>query len=456
MLANNDVQNVQYSIKASGYYNNGSISTSNSTTVRLPSYLLIESRGDQRKGIYLYTNSSQVTVTGMNKDSKGNGSFLAFPTIKRCDVSDYVYYGITGYSGNGSYNNVIVIVGTENSTKLELRVTQNVRVKISSTQLLTSGKQSNFKIDRLQTVYIGSSHDLTGTKIITDKPVSVFSGHECGYGPYGSYYNGCDYFVEQIPPTIYWGKEYYITPLLGTYTIKVLAARQHTAVEQYCESGNTFHLLNAGKYFTHTEHRYNNCAIVSNKEVLVAVLDYGYDYSPLMTLIPATVNYGDKFVLHTNYEGYYSSSMINIIVLAQFYQPDKMFLIYGGTNTSLIFKPWNILTVNNTIKAYTLKEYMYTDKVEIVHTNTMVKPLFMCMVYGYNGDAAFGHPGGFNILKNFPGTKCISVIIYLHMCIYVSILCPVQNLQYMLPSLRKPVLLPMSADSIFHHEQNGT
>jgi len=420
---------VQYSIKASGYYSYGIISTSSSTNVRLPSYLLIASRGDQRKGIYLYTNSSQVTVTGINKDLKGNGSFLALPTIKRCDVNNYEYYGITGYSGNGSYNNVIVIVGTENNTKLQLKVTQNVHVKISSTQLLNSGQHSNFKIDRLQTVYIGSLHDLTGTRIITDNPVSVFSGHECGYGPYGSEYNGCDYFAEQIPPTIYWGKEYYIAPLLGTYTIKVLAARQHTAVEQYCEGGNTFHLLNAGKYFTHTEYRYNNCAIVSNKEVLVAVLDYGYSGRtnyPLMTLIPATVHYGDKFILQT---GYNSSSMINIIVLAQFYQPDKMFLIYEGTNSSLISQPWNILAVNNTIKAYTLKVYMYADKVEIVHTNTIVKPLFMCMVYGYNGNAVFGHPSGFNILKNFPGTKCISVMIYLHMCIYVSILCPIPNLQ---------------------------
>ena len=414
-LTNNDVQSVQYSIEAPAvsYSTYGTISPSSSKTISLSSGLLTASYSYINRGIYLNTSSTQVTVTGYNYKSGTSDTFLALPNIKRCDVTEYVYFGMSVPAGR--YDSAMLVVGTEDNTTMKIRVTQNVYIQVNSygSKYLYSGTQYSYTINRLQTVYIGSSNDLTGTRVVTDKPVSVFSGHECGYLPSSSY-NYCDHLVEQIPPTIYWGNEHYIAPLSGrsTYTMKVLAANDYTVVEMHCDSTKTLHYLNAGKHFTQTHHKY--CGIFSNKEVLLAQFSNGYRYDrragdPMMTLIPATIHYGNKFNIHTTTSSY--NRYITVIVLAQFYQPGKIYLTSGGSNTSLISQSWNKITINNTIKAYVMQRSVSSGHIEIVHTNTLAKPLLTCIVYGfYSSLRAFGHPGGFNLLENFPGTNSLTII----------------------------------------------
>ena len=186
ILANNIhtyIKPVHYSIEAPDvrYSKHGIIWTANTITINLPSSLLGTSYRDRNKGIYLYANSSKVTVIGWNRNNSSSDTFLALPTVKRCDIEEYVYYGITVSDGNYGFDNVILIVGTESNTNLQLKVTQNVTLKLKKS--VASDKEFNFKIHRLQTIYVKSPDELTGTRIIADKPESVFSGHECGYEP---------------------------------------------------------------------------------------------------------------------------------------------------------------------------------------------------------------------------------------------------------------------------------
>lgn len=121
----------------------------------------------------------------------------------------------------------ILIIGTEYGTSVKLVVIQSVKINAFKTTLIP-GNQYSFTIDRLETVYIRSFDDLTGTKIIIDKPVSVFSGHGCGNVPWNIKYS--NYLIEQIPPTALWGKVHYVAPLVNktSYTIKILAAYNFT------------------------------------------------------------------------------------------------------------------------------------------------------------------------------------------------------------------------------------
>ena len=281
-----------YSIESPGvdYYHNGTISGTTSVLLNLPSALIVGSYNDQNRGIYLHTNSTKVIVIGQNAVGYSSGTFLALPTVRLCSTTEYEYYTISVPSG--VYDNAILIVGSEDYTTLNLTVKQTVNVKINDTvSSLIRGSQYSFVVNRLQTVYIGSSSDLTGTRIITDKPVSVFSGHECGYVP-SSRYRDCEYLVEQIPSTFYWGKVYYIAPLQSrnVYTIRMLAAHNFTNVEMYCDNSKQSYSMKAGQVVTITHQKY--CAIHSNKELLVAQFGPGYYYDwqnadPMMTLVPA-------------------------------------------------------------------------------------------------------------------------------------------------------------------------
>ena len=125
-----------------------------------------------------------------------------------------------------------MIVGTENNTQMKLIVPYSVTVSVGNiTTQLSPNREYSFVINRLQTVYMQSPNDLTGTKIITDSEVSVISGHDTGYVPVNVESDYPDHLVEQIPCKKFWGKEYYITPIVTrTSTIKVLAAYNFTNV----------------------------------------------------------------------------------------------------------------------------------------------------------------------------------------------------------------------------------
>jgi len=395
---------LSYTIEAPGiqYYSSGTISSTGSAVVNLPSSLITGSCNDQNKGIYLTTNSTDVIVIGQNVEYRSSDTFLAFPNVKLCSTK-YIYYGISVHSGY--LDNVVLIVGTENNTVMYLTVTQSVNVKINDTvSYLTNGKQYTFLLSRLQTVYIGSSRDLTGTRIVTDKPVSVFSGHECGYVPSPSSTSYCDHIIEQIPHTTYWGKIYYVAPLQGRsyYAIRVLAAYNATGVVMYCNNVRNSYFINAGNSFMVTRQYY--CAIHSNREILVAQYSPSHNSDwrtgdPMMMLVPATIHYSNEINLSTISSGYYN--YINIVVLKEYYQPSMMYWITGGVKRSLQSQSWSTITFNQVTEAYYTQLSVSNGPVTIMHTTA--KALMSAVVYGFDYRAGYGHSGGFSNLKNFPG-----------------------------------------------------
>ena len=138
------------------------------------------SDGNQNKGIYLTTTSDKVTVIGQNLDDHTSDTFFALPIRELDDIC--VYYGILVPRAYHSshINSSIMIVGSDYNTVINLTTTQSVNISIGATTVhLINGRQHSLVIIRLQTVYIGSRDDLSGTKIVTDRPVSVFSDHEC-------------------------------------------------------------------------------------------------------------------------------------------------------------------------------------------------------------------------------------------------------------------------------------
>ena len=381
-----------------GYHFSGTILGEKSMHVLLPSRLIAGSYSDKSKGIYLQTNSTNITVIGQNlfSHSSGGDTFLALPTEKVC-CTEYVYYGISASSGIG--DSVVLIVGTENDTVMNLTVTQSVNIEVNDTVIsLNRGIEYSFIVNRLQTVYIGSSHDLTGTRIVTNKPVSVFSGHQCGYVP-SSRYGNCMHLIEQVPPMKYWGKTYFIAPLqvrIG-YTIKVIAAYNSTKVITDCNSVKNLYTINAGSHFNATHQSY--CTIHSNKEILVAQYSHGYSYDrrtgdPMMMLVPATIHYSNEINLSTSSSGF--SDYINIIVLKEYYQPSMMYWITGGVKRSLQSQSWNVIKFNKVTEAYfTQVSVSNVPAVKIIHTKA--DALMSGVVYGFRYRASYGHCGGFSI-----------------------------------------------------------
>ena len=397
---------MEFSIEAPGvgYYYNGILDDNRGLIVDLPTSVEMLRHHDRDKGICVITNSDQVTVIGQNTKKGSSGSFYALP-ISKMNYIFYVYYGIsTTVPGSNRFSSIL-IVGTENNTMIRLTVTHPVSIRVTlRVDYLRAGREYKYVINRLQTVYIGSPQDLTGTKIIANKPISVLSGHECAQVPWNVPY--CDYLIEQIPPTVLWGKVYYIAPLVHktSYTIKVLAAYNSTLVTIYCSNNfvDVSYTINEGEFFNISLSQYNYCSIHSNKNVLVVQFSHGSSEDnnygdPMMTLVPSTNLYSNRFDFSTIYPTQLvNDHYVNIIVTAQYYQANMIYMIERGLNLSLAAQQWVPIQVNGTTEAYAIQLVLHGSIIEICHSNPAAQ--MMVIVYGFarKGDG-YGHIGGIRL-----------------------------------------------------------
>ena len=401
--------NYNMQIPRTGNRYSGTITANNSVVVYLPSSIQISSYSHRDYGIYLETSSDKVTVIGRSYTSHTTDTYLALPIIKLKSVTEYTYYAMSFYSPG--YYSSILIIGTEDNTvlKLKFRLSYHYIYMHNTRYYVYSYREYSFTISRLQTFYIypySSNDDLSGTRIITNKPVSVFSGHRCSYVPYSN--GNCGYLIEQIPPTVFLGRIHYVAPLATrrTYTLKVLAVHNSTQIIIYC-NGSTSYTYNYDEqnyvYVTLDSQEY--CAVHSNKAIMVAQFS-GYDgEDPSMGLVPASNNFASKFQFSISgfrnaTTSFYSPSFINVIVMAQYYQPDKIYLIKDGSKRSLDTQIWTPITVKGIIEAYTTKVPVLPGVVEIIHAN--VAALMTTLIYGIGDRIGYIHPGG--PLYNIAGT----------------------------------------------------
>jgi len=430
-----EVQPVFYSIEIPGlgYSNNGVImANDNNVVINLPDDVVVSSIDDQNKGVYIMTNSSTTTVVGQTVNVHTSDTFLALPRSNLQCSEECEYFGMSvarsiTQQDSDYHQSSILIVGIENITMMNLTVSKSVKIRITDTTYdLSPGTQYTFVINWLQTILIRSLEDLTGTKIVTDKPVSVLSGHQCAImkqqdGP-------CDHIIEQIPPTNLWGRVFYIATR-KSYFIKVMAASTSTIVDIYCNNSKTSYSLNAGGFIIINYGHQQYCSILSNNKILVVQLSHSADDSSsngdvMMAMVPAVSQYSDRFststIRNSLKSGY--THYVNIIVLKQYYQPDMIYLISGGINKSLDTQEWVPIKVNNLIAAYATKVTISEGVVEIIHTNTSA--LMTTVVFGFARAVGYGHPGGLCLCKgkNFTiSDTCVIMIVTVH-ALYLCII----------------------------------
>ena len=201
----------------------------------------------QLKGIRIKAQGNRkIVVFGQNEEVASNDAYLALPIISRPAGSSYEYIAasILGDPGTAAQDkdSVALIIGTEDDTEIILEPSVIISHPFAPTQTggrFIAGAPVQFRtvtIQRFQTFYLQvrgadiRSGDISGTRIIANKPISVFSGHECADVPITS--EPCDMVIEQIAPIDTWGTEVVTIPLRtrDADIIKVFASLDSTAV----------------------------------------------------------------------------------------------------------------------------------------------------------------------------------------------------------------------------------
>ena len=143
------------------------------------------------------TASSPVTVHGLNRVVYSTDGFLALPTSLLS-----TNYLVLSYSNGGAQ---FAVVATEDETKVS--VTPNL-----ATGERPAGVPYTIVLQRGEVYRLANvDGDLTGSSVISDKPVAVISGTASSWVP--PEYGFGDHLVEQLVPVAFWGRHFATLPL---------------------------------------------------------------------------------------------------------------------------------------------------------------------------------------------------------------------------------------------------
>jgi hypothetical protein len=110
----------------------------------------------------------------------------------------------------------LTVVATRRSTEVLLDFASapahNLNSQIPGLPPMEDGRFIRLSMEPYQTLTLtsGAAGDLTGVRVMSNKPVGVFGGHVCTQIPFGSI--ACDHIEEQLLPDETWGDRYVAVP----------------------------------------------------------------------------------------------------------------------------------------------------------------------------------------------------------------------------------------------------
>ena len=310
------------------------VSPSMGATVLLPSSIRVEDATERNKGLHIQAEEGKrVSVYGVDSVFSSISGFLALPCTP-LPTEEYEFYAVSvpaapAATASGGF----LVVACEDSSQVTFTPTQQVVDPDDPSAVLTiqPGTNKTITLNEGETLYISSIEDLTGSRVVSNKPVSFFSGHECANVPANA--SDCDQIVEQLPPTATWGEFFLTAPIAGRTAaniFKVVASEGNTLIGSGCSNATTtsmddytlvgfFSLTDAGQAATFETRDDQYCWILATKPVLVVQFS------------SSVASRGDSFMvqvppihLYTNNLTFAADSAINVYVTPDFFDPERI------------------------------------------------------------------------------------------------------------------------------------
>ena len=392
-----------------------------------------------------------LTVYGINDADVSTDAFLALP----CHRYPVVQYNYFVFSANtilmiGTFRSRFLIVPCEDTTRITVRPTQQIQANADLTgspvpTLVPAGSNVVIQMDELTTAQFNSDSDLTGTIIESDKPISVFVGHECGQVPEDR--TACDHLVEQMPPDTTWGTQFFTVPLDvresgERYKVGTVADNNQVTVTCTTEGQTTPRLQmtrtlpsQVGQNYMEFDtigddtngvtpgYRRDFCCIETTKPAIVMMYSKGHSLDeitlpditgtqgdPFMLLIPPVTQYSNDYTattakqVRTDFVGH-----ISLALPIQFFDNSTVArsrLTINGTTfmPDSIYYP--ILCANNQTCGYGAYSGLPVGDHQV---NYNVSGAGMNLfVYGFLREISFGYPTGFEMEAIGGKLLCIS------------------------------------------------
>ena len=384
------------------------------------------------KGIYIKAQDDRrIIVFGQNEEVASNDAYLALPIISLPAGRSYEYIAASIFGDSGTVtqakDSVALIIGTENDTEIILEPSVLIRHHFAPTQsggTFIPGLPVQFRtvtIQRFQTFYLQvRGGDISGTRIIANKPISVFSGHECANIPLAS--DPCDILIEQLQPIDTWGAEVVTVPLIARSgdVLKVFASQDSTTVNvtytdissgmvtsdsfSFTLNRNGFREL--GDTSTVATGAIGDFALIQSNNP-IAVFQFSRSFStdnniisdPFMLSVPSCGQYRNNYAVapapfNETIEGTVSGRVAyvnytNIAVPAEYFNASLITVNNNPINASE-FRP--IRRADNSIWGYGAQLLLDEGAQVISHSDS--NAALSVTLYGFSNQMSWGYTGG--------------------------------------------------------------
>lgn len=412
-----------------------------STIVSISHTLIIISNTDTNKGIHVKAeNDKKISVYATSYATISTaGGFAALPLHVYDDhyVPEYVYYAFSAETNQDNIKNeitgIIVLVAGANNTQVTITPTQNVTIPAqfasgSAPLPVTAGESITVTMNSMQTLLLNSIYDLSGSKVVSNKPLSVISGHECGVVP--PIEDNCDNMVQQIPPSVTWGRRYMAMPFQTRTSgalFKIITNSPDNEVNITCNDvlyNNrtvTSVRLGAGQVYSHIISNNDWCSFISEYPMMIAQYAFGGEQEkygdPMMIILTPLEQYTQLTNVVTPTTPLKQSiinNKQNLIGLLILNEPKNITL---DDSTSLDSYNWTaVYDVNDDILGYGLS---IQGLDETYHTLTSSGVMASVIVYGFSSE----HNGfGYQVNGGLDPISCKSALLRVTGVCYCNII----------------------------------
>lgn len=213
---------------------------------------IISGTTQRTEGVYRVASDQPIVAYQFNplENVYTNDASLLLPT-----TAFGTEYRVLSYQPIPWYNtpSFVAIVAQEDATEVTFTSSATTAPGIGIDSLAPGGTLTKTlnRFDVLNIEGSGTTDDLTGSRVQSDKPIAVFAGNQCTFVPGNQY--ACDHLEEQLFPTSTWGSNFAAcrSQQRGTEAdlIRVIAQHDSTTVTTTPAVPGTPATLNAGQWF---------------------------------------------------------------------------------------------------------------------------------------------------------------------------------------------------------------
>lgn len=378
---------------------------------------------EMEKAIYKavhVTAKNPIVVYGTSNGGATADGYLALPT----PGLGTEYYAACMYDDR--YNSFVwplagefMIIAPYDGTVVQIKTTADTRLDLDATkQGHKQGDTWTVALRRGQCYLVQSSgieigdQDLTGSHIVSNKPIALLSGHQrCAVPVAGDDVDSRDHLIEMIPPVDKWGTQYFERSFYGRNLcgdfVRLISAEDGNIISI---NGTSTISLNAGQFAERTLVIGNEVYTSLNNKKFLAV-EYLYSerhngdlfrIDPAMIVLTPQNQFQKKIIFRTivNPADPQSGNFENIITVVSRADSIDNILLNGEKITTKTIGPKTIFLNTNPQMAARYAKLGSGAKTIVATSN---EPMGIYL-YGYTTVESYGFPAGMALGVESPDT----------------------------------------------------